>query len=817
MECKDFEPSIIQDNKNEYININKVAEAKGLKSNRSLRLEINKPESKYIAREVKVNGGTSYEILYSSLEPEIQQKLREGNTKSTALVPLNYQPTTFVSESARLTSLARLDIVKALLNYRKKFTTKKEADSMFLDLYNSGMYLPKVFKFIGTISIGTLHRWVKSYERYENYLFKCLLSLIRQTLKEIEIICVNDGSTDNSENIIKMFAKEDSRIKLINQENKKQGAARNTGMQVATGEYIGFVDSDDYVDLNYFERLYRTAINYDSDIALATNVRIGKNKFKLRLNLQTVDKYTELQDKLDVCQQWKNECPTNKIYRKSYLDANNIQWPEGIYCEDKLFTIKAVYFANAVVTVPDVYYYYFDNPKSTVNTYSRRHKKQFNIDKNNARRDVIYFLREVNANIRNNNFWYVSKGWKIPIWQKKEGINIKKLLVLNLPIFVYEELSNSKIQSFMFGLINTIKSVSETKEQKIIKLLGLTFLEKIIKNDICYTYLFKILINKYCLSEKFFKNSLRTIKYDYDDIYLLHSNSGELFLFFAYIAKSFFKKNRTKNPLFIATKKYHIEILKLYYPEAHYLYIDKLKFKHQSDTWFINGHKVYIIFSDKHFYNEDKNIKNNDIGKAHYLKSIIQTLNLTENDCQKIAPTITKDVEISTRKKIESLNLNLNKFIILAPEALSCSKLSNNFWKILSKSLQQQGYDIFVNTLDKHNYIDGCKGIYLTHRELFSLAQKAKAIISLKSGISEFLLPTNVPNIAIYTNFKNKILNKAYPVEKIISGYSMLNLPFVEKDLICEINNNLYKSDNELLNQVIISLETILRKKETLS
>mgnify|MGYP002521586767 CR=1 FL=1 len=62
-----------------YININKVAEAKGLKSNRSLRLEINKPESKYIAREVKVNGGTSYEILYSSLEPKIQEKLREGN------------------------------------------------------------------------------------------------------------------------------------------------------------------------------------------------------------------------------------------------------------------------------------------------------------------------------------------------------------------------------------------------------------------------------------------------------------------------------------------------------------------------------------------------------------------------------------------------------------------------------------------------------------------------------------------------------------------------------------------------------------------
>lgn len=151
-----------------HINIKQIAEAKGLKSNRSLRLEINKPESKYLARKVKVNGETSYEILYSSLEPEIQEKLREGNPKSSALVPLNYQATTFVSESARLTSLARLDIVKALLNYRKRFSTKKEADSMFLDLYNSGMYLPKVFKFIGTISIGTLHRWVKSYERYES-------------------------------------------------------------------------------------------------------------------------------------------------------------------------------------------------------------------------------------------------------------------------------------------------------------------------------------------------------------------------------------------------------------------------------------------------------------------------------------------------------------------------------------------------------------------------------------------------------------------------------------------------------------------------
>ena len=146
-----------------YINIKEIAEAKGLKSTRSLRLQINKPNSPYIAREVEVNGGTSYEILYSTLEPEIQELLRTGETKSTALVPLN-QPITFVAESAKLTALARVDVVVALKEYRKKFKTKKEADAMFLDLYNSGMFMPKVFRYLGTISIGTLYRWVKAYE-----------------------------------------------------------------------------------------------------------------------------------------------------------------------------------------------------------------------------------------------------------------------------------------------------------------------------------------------------------------------------------------------------------------------------------------------------------------------------------------------------------------------------------------------------------------------------------------------------------------------------------------------------------------------------
>lgn len=153
--------------KNSYISIKQIAEAKGLKSTRSLRLEINKPESKYISREVKVNGGISYEILFSSLEPELQQKLRENETKSTALVPLNYQPPV-VTDKARQTANHRINIVKAALEYRKKYPTQNQADHEFLELYNTGLYLPKAYEFMGTISIGTLRRYIQTYLKSGN-------------------------------------------------------------------------------------------------------------------------------------------------------------------------------------------------------------------------------------------------------------------------------------------------------------------------------------------------------------------------------------------------------------------------------------------------------------------------------------------------------------------------------------------------------------------------------------------------------------------------------------------------------------------------
>ena len=265
----------------------------------------------------------------------------------------------------------------------------------------------------------------------EKYISKCLSSLVNQTLDDIEIICVNDGSTDNSLEIIEKIANNDARIKIINQEHKKQGAARNAGLRIAEGEYIGFVDSDDWIDLNYYEMLYNTAKKYDADIALATNVRIGNGKTKKRLEITEEKTAETLQEKIDIGNQVKNPCPTNKIYRHSMLKDNNIIWPEGVFCEDKLFTIQAIYYANKIVTVPDVNYYYFRNPNSTVHTKSEKHT----LDKNNAKKAVLNFLREQNAQIRDKEFWAITdqkKFLSLPLLTKKESLKTAKYYLLGL-------------------------------------------------------------------------------------------------------------------------------------------------------------------------------------------------------------------------------------------------------------------------------------------------------------------------------------------------------------------------------------------------
>ena len=308
----------------------------------------------------------------------------------------------------------RADKIRDIEKELKKFSVSQASDnikvSVIVPTYNDELYLPR-----------------------------CLFSLVKQTLKDIEIIVVNDGSTDDTACILDLFVKYDKRFKIINQSNLKQGIARNRGMENALGEYIGYVDSDDWIDLDYFEKLYNSAKKYDADIALATNIRTGNGKTKKRLHIENEVLVSTLQGKIDISNQSKNPCPTNKIYRRKMLLENLITWPEGVYCEDKIYTIKALYYANSLVAVPSVFYYYFRNPNSTVNNKNVQRRAKAKIDKINANRAVLNFLKEKNADIRDKEFWALKTEKKllgITLYKIFESIKTEKILLFGFIPFV---------------------------------------------------------------------------------------------------------------------------------------------------------------------------------------------------------------------------------------------------------------------------------------------------------------------------------------------------------------------------------------------
>ena len=185
----------------------------------------------------------------------------------------------------------------------------------------------------------------------EKYLEKCLDSVCNQTLSDIEIICINDASTDNSREILNKYAAEDERIKIINfPENRGAAAARNAGIDAATGEYVGFVDSDDYIDLNFYEKLYIGATTSNADIVKSNLKFTG-------WNTPSSGSYYNLND-VKKSKYKFNHVPT-AIFKRSLLLQNNIFFPENLECaEDSVFEILAASACNKIEIVEDVCYYY---------------------------------------------------------------------------------------------------------------------------------------------------------------------------------------------------------------------------------------------------------------------------------------------------------------------------------------------------------------------------------------------------------------------------------------------------------------------------
>lgn len=206
----------------------------------------------------------------------------------------------------------------------------------------------------------------------ENYLPRCVDSIINQEYKNLEIILVDDGSPDNSPQLCEEYAKKDNRIKVVHKENGGLSDARNAGMKIATGEYVSFIDSDDWLDLKTFSVTISKMLETKSEIGAFDFVKAYddveatpdlSDEFEVMSSEQAIESTI---DNVKVrTQVW------NKIYKRSLLDG--IEFIKGKLNEDEFFTFRVLHRANNIVYLHRQCYYYYQRQTSIMGNYTLRH------------------------------------------------------------------------------------------------------------------------------------------------------------------------------------------------------------------------------------------------------------------------------------------------------------------------------------------------------------------------------------------------------------------------------------------------------------
>ena len=198
----------------------------------------------------------------------------------------------------------------------------------------------------------------------EKYLERCLKSIINQTYQNLEIILVDDGSTDGCAGICDKYAKEDNRIKVIHKENGGLADARNKGLEIVTGEYIGFIDSDDYIDKDMYEYLHFIMKQNDADISVCGKYIVYEDSDKINKNNENDIKILDNKQALIQLNSFSffNMSVCDKLYKREIVEG--IEFPFGKKSEDYFVTYQYFARANKIAISKAQKYYYFQRANS---------------------------------------------------------------------------------------------------------------------------------------------------------------------------------------------------------------------------------------------------------------------------------------------------------------------------------------------------------------------------------------------------------------------------------------------------------------------
>ena len=269
--------------------------------------------------------------------------------------------------------------------------------------------------------------------KVEKYLDRCINSILNQTFKDFELILVDDGSPDRCGDICEEYAKKDKRIKVIHKENGGLSDARNAGLDIATGKFIGFIDSDDFIHKDMYMILYDAIIKSKSDISQCKFKYFSKED-ELNKNIINDGKY-EIYNNIDaigevIDNKNLNANVWNKLYKRELF--NDIRFPKGKIHEDEFVTYKVFYRAKTVSYVNKELYYYFSNDTGIM--------KNLNI---NSKFDWIEAIEE------RNEFLLSIK--EKSLFNKSNSHLFFNLIKIRYNIKKSEELKN---KSQMYNLVN---------------------------------------------------------------------------------------------------------------------------------------------------------------------------------------------------------------------------------------------------------------------------------------------------------------------------------------------------------------------------
>lgn len=216
------------------------------------------------------------------------------------------------------------------------------------------------------------------------YVSKCIQSVLNQSLPEIEIIIINDGSTDGSKSIIQSFAERDNRIVFVDCQNEGVSSARNKGIHIAKGEFIGFVDADDWIEPAMYETMFTKAVETNSDLAICNVNQVSATKadrVRLALDNRVLNITENIEEEIVNLMRFKYDYANwNKIYKAQIIKQNHLYFAEQMTVyEDLLFNLYYFQYSQKAVMVNEAMYHYRIHPDSVMNLNKHDVVNEYNL------------------------------------------------------------------------------------------------------------------------------------------------------------------------------------------------------------------------------------------------------------------------------------------------------------------------------------------------------------------------------------------------------------------------------------------------------